>query len=169
MRTFLLTAPGWRVAVAFGVPFAVAVAAAGWFKGEGLEVSGISGVCGGVLLGATATLATRAPRRDHRELLGRVSFPEWKAVRRAVWSGPVPEDPRLRADALELANRQLARLRRLRVATTIIFGLNVVLQLIAFALGNESSLLVAGFSIVALIAQRRTYHRLTQRVAALKA
>lgn len=168
MRRYLLRAPGWQVALVTGFPFGVAMAATGWFQGAGLTAAALTGVCTGLLFGLMVTLASRPVRREHRRVLDQTSLAEWKIVRRAAWSGPIPDDPRLREHARNLAALQLARSRRWRIPTTVVFGLNFVLQLVNAVLGHQWSILSAAGSLVILVAQYYTLHRLARRVAMLE-
>jgi hypothetical protein len=165
----MLTARGWQLAVVFGAPFAILMAALGWFGGAGLGVSVISGACVGLLVGGTVALASRGPRREHQELLSRVSAAESKVVQRAAWTGTVPEDPRLRDEALALAGRQLARMRRSRIPLTVLFGLNVVLQVVSAFNGNWWSILSAVFLLCAVVMPWHSVRRLERRIALLEA
>lgn len=168
MRRYLLRAPGWQIAVVTGVPFGLLALATGWFQGAGLTVASITGVCAGLLFGLTTALASRPARREHRHVLDQTSFAEWRVVRRAAWSGPIPDDPRLREHALQLASLQLARSRRWRVPASVVFGLNFLLQVVDVILGERWSILFAAFSVAALVAQYYTLHRLAERVALLQ-
>jgi hypothetical protein len=169
VRNYLLAAPGWQVALVFGVPFAILTTAMGWFAGVRFGVAVISGVCIGLLIGVTVALASRVPRREHRELRERMSAADVAAVRHAAWSGPVPEDPWLRGEALEFARRGLAKMRQFRLALTVIFGLNVVLQVIGLFYGNRWAIFSIACFLFAIASQWYSFRRLERRIALLEA
>ncbi|MFF1823404.1 hypothetical protein ACFVWG_39245 [Kribbella sp. NPDC058245] len=169
MQKFLLRAPSWVIALLFGGLFALMCVVVGAFDDESWRFMTIMAVAGGVILGPLIALATRKQRREQLQAFEQVPEEEWKQVRRAAWKGPVPSDPRIRAAALELTTKFYTRAHRLRWLFFIVFGLNLVLQIVSLAFGGSrwTIVTIVCFAIV-IVLQWYNLRRAKARIELLR-
>lgn len=129
MRNFLVSAPGWLYAVVTGMLFGIPMIFV-FGIGDGRTVFAIAyGVVSGILFGAGMAFATRKQRHEARVATASVPEANRSAAHRAVWRGPAPADPTIRAAALRLAEQQLRSTLRSRTAGVIIFTLGLGLAI----------------------------------------
>jgi predicted outer membrane lipoprotein len=96
----------------------------------------VSGVILGVAFGIPMALWFDKEQREMRAVEGDIPTGKLKSAHRAAASGPIPEDPEVRAAALRIANRQLRQYGQTRRPLRI--GL-AVLMLTASVIGTVSS------------------------------
>ncbi|MFI5736373.1 hypothetical protein ACIA49_40030 [Kribbella sp. NPDC051587] len=169
MQKFLLRAPSWVIALLFGALFALMSVVVGVIDDASWRFVAIMAVVGGVIMGPLLALVTRNQRREQLRALEEVPEQEWKLVRRAAWKGPVPSDPGIRAAALELATRFYGRAYRFRKPFYIVFGLNLVVQIVSLATGGSRWAIVTMicFAIV-IVLQWYNLRRLKRRIELLR-
>ncbi|MFK4084760.1 hypothetical protein ACI2LF_11660 [Kribbella sp. NPDC020789] len=169
MLKFMVRAPGWLIAVICGGLFALVVVVVGVIDHEPARFVAITALAGGTILGTVVALATRKQRREQRRMFETVPEDDWKQVRRAVWKGPVPTEPRIRAAALDLANQYFGRAYRFRKALYIILGVNIVLQILSLVFGGSRwAVFTLGFMLCAFASHWYNLRRLKRRIEVLQ-
>ena len=95
-----------------GVFFGAFMAIFSLLRGVPWPVAVTGGAIGGVFFGAVMGPLVQRQYRRQRVVVAQLTAGTERAAGRAVWRGPVPEDPEVREAAARLADFQLAELRR---------------------------------------------------------
>ncbi|MDX6238918.1 MAG: hypothetical protein QOG10_3733 [Kribbellaceae bacterium] len=125
MRTYLASLPRWALALISGLPFGTAMGIFTKIDGSSTVAAFVSGAVVGILFAASLTFSLKRRWRGEQRALGDAPPAIQKAALGAVWRGPAPADPEIRAATLRLAEHQLGQMLRWR--TTIIICFAVVL------------------------------------------
>jgi hypothetical protein len=169
MQKFLLSAPSWLIAVLFGGLFALTSVIVGVIDDAPWRFVVIMALIGAAILGPLVALVTRNQRREQLRVLEELPDEEWTQVRRAVWKGPVPSDPRTRTAALELAQKFFGRAHRFRWLVFIIFGLNLVLAIVEVVMGGSRWYILSSIGwVIVICSQWYNLRRLKQRIELLR-
>ncbi|MCO1659382.1 hypothetical protein [Pseudonocardia humida] len=163
LRTRLLNAPWWVLALVTGVPFGVAMGVVVGVRDGDLPLVLYTGAAAGVFFGLLMGVVPARQNRRVREAMA-VAPRQEPAVLRAVGKGPVPTDPAVREAALRLATLQHEQLARWRIPGLVLFGMIAVLDAVVAIMSNPWVwlwvALFVGFAALQLVAPRRVERRI---------
>jgi hypothetical protein len=135
VRDYLSAAPKWVVAVIAGTGFGTGMGIFIRSDGSGWTETVVSGLILGVAFGIPMAFWFDKEQREMRAVEGELPTDKLQAAHRAAASGPVPEDPEVRAAALRITTHQLQRDGQIPMPVRIGFPL---LMLTASVIGSVS-------------------------------
>jgi hypothetical protein len=159
--------PLWAGFLLAGIPFGTAAVIYGKVDGESTRFAVVFGVIAGSIFGIVLTLVLRWHHSLTQRAVGDVPPGLLRTAGRAL-RGKVPADPETRAVAIRLAEHQIARLRRFRTASLIIWGLLLALTILSILDGSWWRLVLVALYLFLLVYQFTEPKRLRARIELLK-
>ncbi|MFI6833732.1 hypothetical protein ACIBG5_41930 [Kribbella sp. NPDC050241] len=135
MRNNLSAAPKWVVALIMGTGFGAGMGIFIKNDGSSWAETLVSGLILSVAFGIPMAFLFDKEQRQMRAVAGDIPTETWKSAYRAAASGPIPEDPEVRAAALRIATHQLRQdgqmPRPVRIGTALLVLTASVIQSVA--------------------------------------
>jgi hypothetical protein len=165
VRNYLSAAPKWVVALIAGTGFGAGMGIFIRNDGSSWTETVVSGLILGVAFGIPMAFWFDKEQREMRAVEGDIPTEKLKSAHRAAQSGPIPEDPEVRAAARRIATHQLREYGQIRRPVRIGLALLMLAaSVIGSVFGSPWNLLFAVAPVFMLVSDlylpRRTRRRI---------